>query len=128
MLNCGLPYQICLHFTDYLMSYVNVYNTCADTNCVQVRAPDTFGGCNTGAYDPGEHIGHLKREWSAKLAPIIDYLISSGMLDSVRFDCVLSEGDTNHTKSGYILNIIIMCCDITALSDKLENLLAISEL
>ena len=105
-----------------------MYNTCADRNCIQVRAPDSVSGCNTGAYDPGEHIGHLKREWSAKLAPILDYLTCRGMLDSVRFDCFLSEGDTNHTKKGYNLNIVIMCCDITALSEKLENLLAISEL
>ena len=84
-----------------------------------MRAPDSIGGCNKRAFDPGEHIGHIKREWAAKLAPILDYLICTGMLDSVCFDCFLSYGDTNHTKKS---------CDITVLSDKLANLVTISEL
>ena len=93
-----------------------------------MRAPDSIGGCNKGAFDPGEHIGHIKREWAAKLAPILDDLMCTGMLDSVCFDCFLSDGDTNHTKKGCILNVVITCRDITVLSDKLANLVTISEL
>ena len=97
-------------------------------NCVQVRAPDNIVGCNKGAFDPGEHIGHIKREWAAKLAPVIDDLIRTGMLDSVCFDCFLSDSDTNHTRKGYILNVVIMCHNIKEVSDKLANLLSISQL
>ena len=97
-------------------------------NCVQVRAPDNILGCNKGAYDPGEYIGHLKREWAAKLAPVIDDLTRTGMLDCVCFDCFLSDGDTNHSRKGYILNVVIMCRNIKEVSDKLANLLSISQL
>lgn len=79
----------------------------SDSNCIQVRAPDNMDGSNSGSYEPGEHIGHLGREWAAKPAPIIDYLIESHTLHSVTFECCLCDGDTSHARKGYTLNIVI---------------------
>ena len=97
-------------------------------NCVQVRAPDNILRCNKETYDPGEHIGHIKRDRAAKLAPVIDDLTRTGMLDYVCFDCFLSDGDTNHSRKGDILNVVIMCRNIKEVSYKLANLLSISQL
>ena len=93
-----------------------------------MRAPDNLGEVNKGNFYPREHIGHLKREWAAKLAPIIDYLVCNNMLHLVSFDCYLRDGDTTHQKKGYSLNIIVMCHDIEVLSSKLANLIAINNL
>ena len=100
----------------------------ADANCVQVRALDNLLGVNTGTFYPGEHIGHLKREWAAKLAPLIDYLVCNNMLHLVSFDCYLRDGDTTHQKKGYLLNIVVMCRDIEVLTRKLANLITINNL
>lgn len=105
-----------------------MFTSYADNNCIQVRAPDNVGGCNKGNYDPGEHIGHLKREWAAKLAPILDELEHSNMLDFVSFDCHLDDNDTSHRRKGYSLNIVIMCRDIPGLSKKIVNLIAVYRL
>ena len=37
-----------------------------DIKCIQVRVPDNVERYNKGKYIPGEHIGHLKREWAAE--------------------------------------------------------------
>lgn len=79
----------------------------SDANCIQVRAPDNMDGSDSGSYEPGEHIGHLGREWAAKLAPIIDYLLASNTLYSVTFECCLCDGDTSHARNGYTLNIVV---------------------
>ena len=72
-----------------------------DANCVQVLAPNNLNGVNKGVHHPGEHIGHIKMEWAAKLARIIDELIDTNTLNTVCFDCYLSDGDTTHARKGY---------------------------
>ena len=71
-------------------------------------APDNKKDSNKGDYEPGEHIGHLRREWAAKLAPMIDFLTASKMLHTVTFDCCLCDGDTSHARNGYALNVVIL--------------------
>lgn len=71
-------------------------------------APDDHNGPNKGTYIPGEHIGHLRREWAAKLAPIIDKLTDCDMLQFISFDCLLCESDTNHSRNGYALTVVVM--------------------
>ena len=71
-------------------------------------APDNKKGSNNGDYEPGEHIGHLRREWAAKLAPVIDYLTASNLLHTVTFECNLCDGDTSHARNGYALNIVVL--------------------
>ena len=71
-------------------------------------APDDHNGSNKGTYIPGEHIGHLRREWAAKLAPIINKLTDLDMLQFVSFDCLLCESDTNHSRNGYALTVVVM--------------------
>ena len=62
--NC-LCALIIWNLTQYVFHY-------PDDKCIQVLAPDDFEGVNNGAYYINEHIGHLRKEWFAKLAPVID--------------------------------------------------------
>ena len=128
-------FNICKYLLSLLRSFCNLNRLLSnfliclfstDANCVQVLAPDNVGGLNKGDFHPGEHIGHLKREWAAKLAPILDDLICTNMLHLVSFDCYLRDGDTSHQKKGYTLNIVIMCRGV--LSSKLANLIEINNL
>ena len=66
-----------------------------DPNCIQVRAPRVKGGLNIGHFEQYEHIGHMAREFSSKLAPILDQYATSG--DSVDFNFHLCYSDTNHS-------------------------------
>ena len=76
-------------------------------------APDDMEGDNKGFYDPGEHIGNLRREWVALLAPILDMLIETDTLYSVSFDCCLNDGDTSHTWNGYALRTFLVSSNTT---------------
>ena len=71
-------------------------------------APDDYNGPNKGNYIPGEHIDHLRCEWAAKLAPIIDKLTDFDMLQFISFDYVLCESDANHSRNGYALTVVVM--------------------
>lgn len=72
-------------------------------------APDDYDRNNHGVLSPNEHIGHMLKEYAARLAPIIDDLAATGMLNSVQFDCFLRDSDTAHQRNGYYLNIVVMC-------------------
>lgn len=85
-------------------------------------------GSNNGSYEPGEHIGHLGREWAAKLAPIIDYLLASNTLYSVTFECCLCDGDTSHARNGYTLNIVVFSTNKEDFNQNLLSLLRESHL
>lgn len=110
------------------MSQYTQYIILSDSNCIQVRAPDDKKGSNNGDYEPGEHIGNLRREWTAKLAPIIDFLTASNSLHTVTFDCCLCDGDTSHARNGYALNIVILSTNDTDFNHNLINLLRESHL
>ena len=71
-------------------------------------APDDLHGRNKGTYTPGEHIGHLRREHSSQLAPVIDALIDSDMMRFITIECNLNDMDTNHSRKRYTLSVVVM--------------------
>ena len=90
-------------------------------------APDDMDGDNKGFYDPGEHIGNLRREWAALLAPILDMLIETDTLYSVSFDCCLYHGDTSHARNGYALRIFVVSSNTTEFNLKLSSFFSDSQ-
>ena len=99
-----------------------------DSNCIQVLAPDDSEGTNWGKYEPGEHIGNLRKEYAARLAPIIDALIDTDELDSITFDCCLRDGDTTHDRNGYYLHVLVMSSNTSEFNLKLSSLFRESQL
>lgn len=99
-----------------------------DSNCIQVLAPENLEGLNSGRYEAGEHIGHLRKESSSKLAPILDKLIDSNMLDTVSFDCYLRDNDTTHARNGYCLHIVVRSSNSIDFNKKLLSLFIQSDL
>ena len=85
-------------------------------------------GSNNESYEPGEHIGHLGREWAAMLAPIIDCLLASNTLYSVTFECCLCDGDTSHARNGYTLNVFVFSTNKEEFNQNLLSLLRESHL
>lgn len=77
----------------------------ADVNCIQVLAPSIACGDNAfgGFYTSGEHIGHLSREYSCAIAEFLDDDKTGCFL----FQCHLAYSDTNHTRAGYDVELII---------------------
>ena len=95
-----------------MFTFFYYYIYFSDPNCIKVLAPDDHNGSNKGAYISDEHIGHLRREWATKLAPIIEKLIDLDMLQFASFDCLLCESDANHSRNGYVLTIVVKSeCD-----------------
>lgn len=84
-------------------------------------APDDYDGNNLGTFSPNEHIGHILKEYAARLAPIIDDLAATGMLNSVQFDCFLRDNDTTHHRNGYYLNVVVMCSNTSDFCSYLRN-------
>ena len=107
---------------------MTIYAIISDSSCIQVRAPDNMDGSNDGHYVPGEHIGHLGREWAAKLAPIIDYLLESHTFHYVTFECCLCDGDTSHARKGYTLNVVVFSTNKEEFNLNLVSLLRESNL
>lgn len=99
-----------------------------DSNCIQVLAPSNMEGFNSGRYEAGEHIGHLRKESSSKLAPILDMLIKTDMLHSLSFDCYLRDNDTTHARNGYCLHIVVMSSNTIEFNSTLLSLFRESEL
>ena len=86
-------------------------------------APDDLHGRNKGTYTPGEHIGHLRREHSSQLAPVIDALIDSDMLRFITIECNLTDMDTNHSRKGYTLSVVVMSDSVdVAFTSMVRNL------
>lgn len=76
-------------------------------------APLAGGEGKGNKYDPGQQIGHIARDCSAVLSPLMDggfvgdsdnYHYDSGFV----FQCHLSSNDTNKSKSGYPVDIIVL--------------------
>lgn len=99
-----------------------------DSNCIQVLAPHNMEGCNSGRYEAGEHIGHLRRETSVKLAPILDILKDTNMLHTVTFECCLRDNDTSHARNGYSLHVNVMSSNTKEYNLKLLSLFTDSQL
>ena len=91
-------------------------------------APDDCEGNNQGKYEPGERIGNLRKEYAARLAPIMDALIDADMLDSVTFDCCLRDDDTSHARDGYYLHVIVLSSNSEDFNSDLRVLFRESEL
>ena len=64
------------------------------------------GGLNIGHFEPNEHIGHMSREFSSKFAPIFDQYSNSK--DAVNFNFHLYYSDTNHSRHGYQIDILVL--------------------
>jgi hypothetical protein len=114
--------QICL------VTYMFLLCQHLDSNCIQVLAPENMEGLNSGRYEAGEHIGHLRKESSCKLAPILDKLIDADMVDSVSFDCYLRDNDTTHPRNGYYLHIVVRSSNSVDFNKKLLSLFIESDL
>ena len=74
-----------------------------DANCIELLAPKKFVEPSQGNFIPGEHIGHISKNFAEILAPTIDkhYL-------TVSFQGHLVHSDTNHTRLGYDIDIIVL--------------------
>jgi serine protease inhibitor ecotin len=58
-----------------------------------------------GFYYPGEHIGHISRQYSALTAPIFDECEEG----TCELSCHLIYADSNHSKVGFKVAIILRC-------------------
>ena len=78
-----------------------------DKKCIQVLAPavESDKQAEGEFYAVGEHIGHLDRISASILAPFFDDLSS----DVCKFQCHLLYSDTNHSRSGYDVDIVLSC-------------------
>ena len=90
----------------------------ADPNCIQIRAP-LFGNNVEGAhFEHGQHIGHVAKE----CAKILSKLMDSGFeaisatasssedfkyMNDYQFSAMLTYTDTNRSKLGYDIDIIV---------------------
>lgn len=91
-----------------------------DPNCIQIRAPRDFNDQNQGVYCPGEHIGHLTKDFSSKIAPIL-VLCEAAYYPA--FECHLQYTDTNHSRAGYDVDVIIRNFQTTMSNQELFRLL-----
>jgi hypothetical protein len=108
-------------FKQHASSYGIICIYLLDSNCIKVLAPDNMEGDNQGHYEPGEHIGHLRREWAAKLAPILDFLFDTDTLHNVTLDCNLKDNDTTHDRNGYWLNVVVLSSHSAEFNTKLSS-------
>lgn len=71
---------------------------------MQVRAPNALNDQNRGVFTPGEHLGHITKDFSSLIAPILDMCENASY---PAFECLLQYSDTNHSRAGYDVDIII---------------------
>jgi hypothetical protein len=72
-----------------------------------------------GFYIKGEHIGHISREYSALIAPIFDDCREG----TCEMYCDLMYADSNHSKLGYKVVIVLKCTLNAECTDRLFSLL-----
>lgn len=93
------------------LTYLSLFLSFLDPNCIHIRAPSSKEGSNLGNFDVKEHIGHLKKEYSSLFAPIFDQY---ELNDDVTFHIHLNYSDTNHSRVGYDVDVVVMSdCSIT---------------
>ena len=66
-------------------------------------APSKYVDVRQGSFIPGQHIGHISRNFASILAPLIDdhHLTLS-------FYAHLVYGDTNHSRVGYDIDVVVL--------------------
>ena len=82
---------------------------------MQILAPLEGGATGGNVYTPGQRFGHVARECAAVLAPLMKNGFVSRSCDSddcnyesgFTFECHLLSNDTNKSKKGYPVSIII---------------------
>jgi hypothetical protein len=95
----------------------------ADKNCIQLRAP-LFGSDVEGAsFVPGQHFGHLAKDCAKAIAELMDkgfHFRSPHLADNSSygttgsyFTAVLTYCDSNRSKLGYDLDVIVHTDDST---------------
>lgn len=86
-----------------------------DANCIEIRAPLIGGDVNGAIFNHGQHIGHVAKDCARVMAHLMD---AGHHGSSVSSDCCtyysgflfkleLSYSDTNRTKLGYDVDIIV---------------------
>lgn len=83
---------------------------------MQILAPQLGGSIGGNKYTAGQHFGHVARECSAVLAPLMDSGFVSDSCDGDDYnymsgfslECHLISNDTNKTKKGYPVSIIVL--------------------
>lgn len=83
---------------------------------MQILAPQIGGSSGGNIFTAGQHVGHVARECSEVLAPLMDDGFVSDSCDSddfnynsgFRLECHLLSNDTNKTKKGYPVSIIVL--------------------
>ena len=88
-----------------------------DANCIQILAPMIACEDNVvgGFYAPGEHIGHLSRHF----ASLISLLFDDSKYSSFEIHCHLLYIDSNHSRAGYAVDVVITSTLIHEENDKL---------
>ena len=91
-----------------------------DANCIQILAPKIACEDNIvgGFYAPGEHIGHLSRHFASLISPFFD----ESKYSSCEIHCHLLYNDSNHSRAGYAVDVVI----ISTLTPQENDLLFIS--
>lgn len=59
---------------------------------------------NRGVFTPGEHLGHITKEFSSLIAPIFDMCENSLYPP---FECLLQYSYANHSRAGYDVDITL---------------------
>ena len=85
-------------------------------NCIQIRAP-LFGSNVEGArFEHGQHIGHVAKECAQVLAKLMDAgfeaikdssSVNTYYMTDYQFSAMLTYTDTNRSKLGYDIDIIV---------------------
>ena len=90
-----------------------------DVNCVQVLAPSTACGTSAfgGHYAAGEHIDHLNRQSASVIAPLFDEPSGGEYL----LQCHLLYSDTNHSRAGYDVDVVITSLNYVDANELLFN-------
>lgn len=89
----------------------------ADKNCIQLRAPLFGSDEERASFVPGQHFGHLAKDCAKAIAELMDkgfHFQSPNLADNSSysttgfyFTAVLNYCDSNRSKLGYDLDIIV---------------------
>ena len=90
-----------------------------DSNCIQILAPVDSTEESKETFICNEHIGLISREFSVVIAPLLDQFASS---NNVAFKLSLLYSDTNHSRVGYDLDLVVCCKDNSHVITKFTGL------
>lgn len=109
------------HFEKVRSHFVYLFHTqeypfyvLVDVNCIQLLAPSRYVDVSQGSFIPGQHIGHISRNFAAILAPLIDD-------HHLTLSCYahLVYGDTNHSRVGYDIDVVVLSSNSTEFNELL---------